>query len=340
MTFVVVGAGSIGCYVGGRLAAAGENVIFVGRPGVLEPLRAAGLTVSDLSGFEAHVAPERLTCVTSCREALPFVHDSDVVVLLCVKGPATASAAGEIAEAFGAGICVVSLQNGVENVSRAKSAAPEADVVAGMVPYNVVWPGPAHVHRGTGGTVVLADTACTRTLVDAFKGAGISLRLAVDMLPIQWGKLLINLNNPVNALSGLSLRDELGDRNYRSAWARLMSEGLAVLRKARIAPAQVLAVPVTSLVRVLPLPNPIFRVLAKAMANVDPKASSSMADDLRRGRPTEVDDLCGAIVRLGQTVGVATPANQRTVELVTSYDGTPIAGPALVRELSKRKASR
>lgn len=335
MTFVIVGAGTIGCYVGGRLAAAGENVVFVGRPNVLDPLRNAGLIVSDLGGFEARVAPERLVCATSCDEAAQRVAGDDVIVLLCVKGPGTATAAGEIAGAFGARTCIVSLQNGVDNVSRVRAAAPDADAVAGMVPYNVVWLGPAHVHRSTGGVLTLEETARTRGIVDLFARAGIPVRLAADMVPIQWGKLLVNLNNPVNALSGLSLRDELADRDYRRAWARLIAEGLGVLRKAQIEPAKILAVAPSVLVRLLPLPNAIFRRLARRMATVDPKASSSMADDLRRGRPTEIDDLCGAIVRLGQTLGVPAPANQRTIELITSFDGTPIAGATLVRELAR-----
>jgi 2-dehydropantoate 2-reductase len=153
------------------------------------------------------------------------------------------------------------------------------------------------------------------------------------MVPVQWGKLLVNLNNPVNALSGLSLREELADRNYRRAWARLIAEGLAVLQAGDIEPAKILAIPPATLVRLLPLPNVIFRMLARRMATVDPKASSSMADDLRRGRQTEIDDLCGAIVRLGMRVGVPAPANARTIELIRSYSGTPIPGRALLRQL-------
>jgi len=333
MTFVVVGAGAIGCYAGGRLAVAGERVLFVGRPGVLGPIEERGLTLSDLTGFEAHLVAERIACVASVLEAAARTGPEDVVILLAVKGPATVAAAREIAETFGPGTSIVSLQNGVDNVERIRAEMPSADVVAGMVPYNVVWVSPTHVRRATGGIVHLADTARTRALAEAFGRAGVPVKLEADMLPVQWGKLLVNLNNPVNALSGLPLRDELADRNYRSAWARLIAEGLAVLRAAKIVPAKVLAVPPATLVRLLPLPNALFRLLARRMASVDPKASSSMADDLRRGRQTEIDDLCGAIVRLGERVGVRARANRRMVELVQAYHGTPVSGPALAREL-------
>jgi 2-dehydropantoate 2-reductase len=292
------------------------------------------LTVSDLSGFEAHVAPDRMTCVESAREAAQRTAGNDAVILLAVKGPATAAAAQEIVDAFGPSVCIVSLQNGVDNIERIRSVAPDADVIAGMVPFNVVWLGDAHVRRATGGGVIyLADTPRTRALSDAFSRAGVPVRLEADMVPVQWGKLLVNLNNPVNALSGLSLREELADRNYRRAWARLIAEGLAVLQAGDIEPAKILAIPPATLVRLLPLPNVIFRMLARRMATVDPKASSSMADDLRRGRQTEIDDLCGAIVRLGMRVGVPAPANARTIELIRSYSGTPIPGRALLRQL-------
>lgn len=335
MEFVVVGAGGVGCYIGGRLAAGGAKVVFVGRPSVLDPIAAAGLTVTDLDGFRAELRPGDVACVGSCAEAVAKIETGhDATILLTVKGPATEQAAAEIAAAFPAGTLVVSFQNGVDNVARVRSKAPQVDVVAGMVPYNLVWLGPAHVHRGTGGGALhLADTPRTRQLAPAFETSGLGLTFDADMPAVQWGKLLVNLNNPVNALSGIPLREELADRDYRRSWALLMSEGLRVLEAAKIEPARILALPASGLVHVLPLPNPVFRTAARQMAAIDPSARSSMADDLRLRRPTEIDDLCGAILRLGQTVGVPAPANAKMCGLVSNFDGTYLSGPELLAGL-------
>ena len=174
MNLIILGAGAIGCYVGGRLAAAGQQVTLVGRPRVIEPLACGGLSVSDLEGFKAHVAPDQLRLAPSLAAALtakPLLLDQSSVILLCVKGGATTAAAQEIAACCPSGTPVVSLQNGVENPARIGRAAPQLLALAGMVPHNVVMPktpGEANaatcVHRATTGSLYLARHPVTEAL--------------------------------------------------------------------------------------------------------------------------------------------------------------------------------
>jgi len=133
---------------------------------------------------------------------------------------------------------------------------------------------------------------------------------------VQWGKLLLNLNNPVNALSNLPLRQELLDRDCRRVFAALQTEALRVMARAGIAPAQVTAVSPTLLPHVLRLPNWLFTRLAKRMLQIDAKARSSMWDDLEAGRVTEIDALSGAVVRLAAQQGMEAPLNARMCELL------------------------
>jgi 2-dehydropantoate 2-reductase len=310
-TVLVMGAGTIGCYLGGCLAAAGVDVVFVGRPRVLSALRAHGLRVTDMDGADHRIDAASLRLADSVpADARP------ALVLLAVKSGATAEAAAELAAALPAGTPVLSMQNGVSNAATAQAAAPALRVLPGMVPYNVAELGSGHFHRGTGGVLAAQDDAALRPWVDVFARAGIPLKLHADLTSIQWGKLLINLNNPVNALSGRPLREQLLQRGYRRCFAALIDEGLALLRAAGIAPAQVVAVPPRTLVKLLRLPTPLFRLIAARMLRIDPKARSSMADDVARGRPTEIDALCGEIVRLAQAQGLRAPRNARMVELL------------------------
>ena len=334
MKFVVLGAGAIGCYIGGRLAHAGEHVTFVGRPRVIDPLAMHGLTVSDLDGFSSHQEGAILRLATSLLE----VADRDgAVILLCVKGGATVAAAQEIAQACPPGTTVVSLQNGVDNVARIGAAAPQMKVLAGMVPYNVVMRSAHHVHRATSGSLYIEQSAASEQFAPIFKAAGLPTELSTNMHPVQWGKLLLNLNNPVNALSDMPLQAQLSDRNFRRVLAGLQTEALALLAKAGIAPAKVAAVSPRVLPHLLRLPNWLFTRLAARMLRMDASARSSMWDDLHHGRVTEIDDLCGAVVRLAHAQDTSAPLNQRMCSLIVRHQAGTAATYAAGRGMSGRQ---
>lgn len=203
-----------------------------------------------------------------------------------------------------------------------------------MVPYNVAMLEPHHVHRGTSGHLVLGHSAATTALQADFAHAGLPLQLAHDMQSVQWGKLLLNLNNAVNALSDLPLRTELMDRDYRRVLATLQDETLAALKAAGIRPAQVASAPPRLLPTILRLPNWLFTRIAARMLRMDDKARSSMWDDVQAGRVTEVDDLCGAVVRLAAQHGLQAPANAAMCQLVAEHRaGQRISGAQLLARL-------
>lgn len=332
MNFIILGAGAIGCYVGGRLARAGQNVTLVGRPRVIDVLAVHGLTVTDLDGFKAHVEATALRLAPSLRDAGV---DGDSVILLCVKGGGTEAAAREMAQACKPGTTVVSLQNGVDNVARIQADAPQMQVLAGMVPYNVVMREGHHVHRATTGSLHIERSLASAQIASRFNASGLPTDLSDNMRAVQWGKLLLNLNNPVNALSDLPLQAQLQDRDYRRVLADLQSEALAVLARAGISPAKVAAVAPRALPHLLRLPNWLFTRVAARMLRMDAQARSSMWNDLQQGRATEIDDLCGAVVRLARTHGGSAPLNQRMCELVAQHKtGQRLSGPQMRKALS------
>ncbi len=336
MKFIVLGAGAIGCYVGGRLALAGQQVSFVGRPRVIEALATHGLTVTDLEGFSAHLGGTALQLALSLREVPPS--DEPIVILLCVKGGATDGAARQVAEVCPPGTVIVSLQNGVDNLARIQAAAPNMQVLAGMVPYNVVMNGSHQVHRATTGPLQIARSPASEKFLATFNQSGLPTLLIDDMRAVQWGKLLLNLNNPVNALSELPLQAQLRDRNYRRVLADLQTEARAVMARAGITPAKVTTVAPRALPHLLRLPNWLFTRVAARMLRMDASARSSMADDMRQGRVTEIDDLCGAVVRLARANGMAAPLNEAMCQLIPAHLlGQPVSGVALRKMLMAAK---
>ena len=315
----VMGAGSVGCLVGGRLQAAGAQVHYIGRPRVLNALRQHGLRLTDRDGGDIHLPASTL----SLHEEVP---PGAGLVLLCVKSSATADAAAHLAAAVAAGTPVLSLQNGVANADLGAAAAPMLQWIAGMVPFNIAELAPGHFHRGTGGRLAAQEHPALLPWLGLLSSAGLALALHADLRPVLWGKLLLNLNNPVNALSGLPLRAELLDHDCRRVWAALQLEALSAMRAAGIRPAQMTALSPQRLPRLLQLPNWLFKPLARRMLQIDARARSSMADDLRLGRPTEVDAFCGAVARLAHAQGLQAPLNTRMNNLLSANKPAPLSG--------------
>ena len=330
-TICIYGAGSIGCYVGGRLAAAGARVVLIGRARMGEELAAHGLHVTDYRGAAIDVGPaafEYSIDTTRLRSA--------DLILVTVKSAATAAAGADISRFARADAIVISLQNGIGNDGVLRAAAPQNCVLAGMVQFNVAAYGEGRFHQGSeGGLGVAADSALSAFLT-AFERAGLALAQHADIAAVQWAKLLLNLNNAVNALSGLPLKAQLAQRAYRRCTALAQDEGLHALAAARIRPARLTAVPPAWIPRVLRLPDALFRRIAARMLAIDPLARSSMQDDLRAGRVTEVDWLNGEIAKLARKHSVAAPANERLVELVHAAERggqTHWSGDALLAQL-------
>ncbi len=311
MRVCVYGAGSVGCYIGGRLAAGGAEVTFVGRPRIADETAEHGLRLTDLHGTERRVPPREARVITKAPDLTGVG-----LVLVTVKSAATAAAAAELAEVARPGTVVISFQNGLRNVDILRRALPERIVVPGMVQFNVAHQSDGHFHAGTdGGLEVQADPALSPYL-SAFERAGLPLGRHADLAPVQWAKLLFNLNNAINALSGRPLRAELSDRDFRRCFALSLAEALRLLRRAELPVARLTPLPPALLPRLITAPDAVFTRLAASMIRIDPYARSSMLDDLDAGRPTEVDELNGEVVRLAGRLSERAPVNQRLVELV------------------------
>jgi 2-dehydropantoate 2-reductase len=330
---VVFGAGAIGCWVGGRLAAGGCDVTLVGRSRVLDELR-DGLTTSELHGDTRTAKPALSTD--------PAVVEAADLVLVTVKSAATADAAHEVGPKLGPKTILVSLQNGVRNVPTLRAELPRRAVIAGMVPFNVIRKGPGHYHRASGGKLMFEAIDIASAFSDACLRANVAFELRDDMPGVQWAKLTMNLNNAINALSGLPLATELSDHAFRSCLALAQREAIAMIRAAGEPLARVTLVPPSWMPRLLTLPDAIFKRLAGRVVAIDPTARSSMWDDLQAKRPTEIDYINGEIVRLAKTLGREAPVNATLVSLIRAAEQggkRDFKGDELYRILSRPAGS-
>jgi 2-dehydropantoate 2-reductase len=307
----VFGAGSIGAYVGGALIAAGAEVVMIGRARMRERIAQHGLTVSDMDGRNTQLPAARVHYSED-----PSALAGAGLVLVTVKSADTESTALALALHAAPNALIVSLQNGIGNADLLRRVLPGRTVLAGMVPFNVVQLPDSRFHRGTEGSLMVEASPALAPWLPAFEAAGLPLVQRNDFVAVQWGKLLLNLNNPVNALSGIPLKAQLSDRGYRRCLALLIDEALRALSAAGIAPARIGKVPPSRMPRLMRLPNWLFRRIAAAALRIAPEARSSMWEDLQAGRRTEVDYLNGAVVALAEKAGLDAPANRRIVELV------------------------
>ncbi|HEV2080772.1 MAG TPA: 2-dehydropantoate 2-reductase [Allosphingosinicella sp.] len=308
---VVLGAGSVGCFVGGAWASAGLDVSFVGRDEVASEVAKQGITLSDQEGWKTHIPPGTLRFSTK-----PAALAKADIVLLTVKSTGTAAAARQIALHAKRKPVVISFQNGVSNVDGLKAALPKLQVLQGMVPYNVIRPGPGRWHRATWGELTAERHTVTERLSREIGERPGRLLLSDDMRGVAWGKLLFNLNNAINALSGMTILEELSHRDYRRVLAAAIVEALELLDAVGIKPAQIGQVPPKLLPHAIGAPDLIFKNLFLRIQKIDPSARGSMADDFAAGRPTEIDYLNGEVVKLAEKLGKDAPVNRAIVELV------------------------
>jgi len=318
----VAGAGSIGCFVGGMYAAAGRRVALLARPRVIEEIATCGLCLTSLNGFERRIAASQLSLSEN-----PAILGDAAVVLVTVKSGDTLEIADLIALHAPTEALVVSLQNGVGNVAVLRERLPGRRVLAGMVPFNVIALGRGRYHRATSGDIVIeaddADSANQLSMPD------LKVRATGNIAGVQWGKLLVNLNNALNALADLPLRRQLAQRAWRVLFADQIAEGLAALKLDGIKPVSSTPIPASWAPPLLRLPDALFEALLGRTMKIDPEARSSMWEDLQRGRPTEIDYLQGVIVEIADRHGLQVPLSRRIVALIKRAEAAGKGSPKL-----------
>jgi 2-dehydropantoate 2-reductase len=296
----VVGAGAVGGYFGGLLARAGAPVNMIGRPPFVDAVKKNGLFLDTLQ-FQEKVRVEASTEITA-------VHGAEVV-LFCVKTTDNASTARAIAPLLAKGALVLSMQNGVDNVEQIRATAgiaalPSVVYVAASVPE------PGRVkHVGRGDLVVGPKNEKTERVAALFARANVPCRVSENIEGELWTKLIWNCAlNAVSALGHAKYGQIAGSADAWKVVETAVYEVLAVAKAANIHPPG-LEDPKAALAGALKI--------ATQMA----EALSSTAQDMNRGKLTEIDSLNGYVSRRGAELGVPTPVNHALYALVKLAEG-------------------
>lgn len=286
-----MGAGSVGCYFGALLARAGHTVTLIGRQAHVQAITAHGLRLQSAT-LDEHV---RLSASTEAKA----VAGADVV-LLCVKSTDTETAARQIQPHLAPGALVLTLQNGVDNDERVRAMLGPAQPVAAAVVYvATAMAGPGHVRHFGRGDLLIAPSPVSERLALELAAAGIPTQVSGNVRGALWAKLVINC--AYNALSAIT------QQPY--GWL-VQQDGASAVIADLVAECQ--AVAQADGVRMDGDVHAAVRCIAQSM----PGQLSSTAQDLARGRPSEIEHLNGYVVRRGAALGLATPVNRALLVLV------------------------
>ncbi|GEQ73870.1 2-dehydropantoate 2-reductase [Comamonas testosteroni] len=284
LSVAVMGAGSVGCYFGALLARAGHPVTLIGRASHMQAISQHGLRLQ--------TATEDLNIPVATSTEASAVAGADVL-LFCVKSTDTEAAAAQIKPHLAAHTQVLSLQNGVDNDRRLRLVLGQQPVAAAVVYVATAMAGPGHVRHFGRGELVIAPCPQGDEIALQFSAANIPTQTSDGVLTALWQKLIINC--VYNALSALT------QQPY--GWL-IAQQGVPAVMQDIAAECKAVALADGVL-----LPASVDEAVA-AIARTMPRQLSSTAQDLARGKPTEIDHLNGYVVRRGQALGIATPINR------------------------------
>lgn len=316
----VVGAGAIGCYLGTMLAQSSDlELIFIGRERMALEAAAYGLTAQDLDGACYQIASP---CVYTEYEALRTAQ----LVLVTVKALDLQSLLPRLTRYLSADALVVAMQNGLA-IAPLYQQFLSQPVLRAIVPFNVVKISPGFYARTTGADMIWqqSDDPRIQAVLMQLSHQGIQSKQVDDIKAAEFGKLMLNLNNAINALSDLPLQQQLLQRPYRLVLAAAIKELLELCRRLNISSYSYTSIPNRFIPLLLQTPDWLFKRLAKKMLAISPDARSSMWDDIQAGKATEIDFLNGAVVTLAEQLKLDAPVNRLLRQLVKRKEqGEPI----------------
>jgi 2-dehydropantoate 2-reductase len=283
MKVAVVGAGAVGCYYGGMLARAGHDVTLIGRPQHVEAIERQGLRL------ETQTFDERIRVSASSEGSAV---QSAQLVLFCVKSTDTESAAAAIKPHLAPDALLLSLQNGVENADRLRAILPQ-DVLAAVVYIGTEMAGPGHVRHHGRGELIIERSRASDEVAQALIAAGVPTDISDNVRGALWAKLILNCAyNALSAITQLPYGRLVKGAGITAVMRDVIDECLAVAKADDVT-----------------IPGDVDAAVRK-IAETVPGQYSSTAQDLARGKPSEIDHLNGVIVRRGEALGVATPVNR------------------------------
>lgn len=296
VTVAVMGAGAVGCYYGGMLARAGHPVTLIGRAQHVEAAKRAGLRM-ETKAFDEHVKVDASEKADAVRGA--------ELVLFCVKSPDTEAAGTLMKNHLSPNCSILSLQNGVDNAERLAGVLGR-EVIPAVVYVATEMAGPGHVKHHGRGELIVGRSAAGERVAAALRAAGVPVEVSDNVAGALWAKLVVNCAyNALSAITQLPYGRLVQGEQVGAVMRDVVEECLAVARASGVK-----------------VPGDMHATVKK-IGETMPAQFSSTAQDLARGKPTEIDFLNGYVVRRGQALGIPTPANRVLWALVKLIEAKP-----------------
>ena len=293
----VMGAGAVGCYFGGMLARAGHGVTLIARPQHVQAIMANGLRMQTRT-FDEQVRLNASSDVSAAQDA--------DLILFCVKSTDTEAAGAQLRPHLNQGALLLCLQNGVDNADRLRAVLPEFEVAAAVVYVATEMAGPGHVKHHGRGALVIEPSSTSQAVSEALIAADVPTEVSGNVRGALWLKLILNCAyNAVSAIAQRPYGENVAGEGIADVMRDVVAECLAV------ASAEGVTVPGNV--------EAAIRNIAESM----PAQFSSTAQDLARGKRSEIDYLNGLIVRRGDAHGIATPVNRTLWSLVKLLESKP-----------------
>ncbi|RCK46154.1 ketopantoate reductase family protein [Thalassospira profundimaris] len=294
MKIAVMGAGAVGCYYGAMLARAGHDVTLIGRPDHVEAMNRDGLLLD-------FGATQEFVSVTASTDAVAIAGAE--LVLFCVKSTDTQSAGEQIKPFISKDTIILSLQNGVDNAERL-SVVLGQPVIPVVVYVATSMGGAGHVKHHGRGELVMGPSDQSRIVADTLRPAGIPIEISENAAGALWAKMILNCAyNALSAITQLPYGKLVEGEGVGNVMRNAVEECLAVARKDGVT-----------------VPDHVWEAIEK-IAQTMPTQFSSTAQDLARGKPSEIDYLNGYIVRKGTEFGIPTPTNLTLFALTKLQEG-------------------
>jgi 2-dehydropantoate 2-reductase len=316
MRLAVIGAGAVGSVVGGLLARAGEDVTLIGRRSHADAVNRDGLRIDGALGeLRIHVR---------AAERLDFKPD---LALLTMKTQGVAAAAREL-HSYLHGVPVLTMQNGVRSDELVAEVLGRDQLLSSVVVFGATFLEPGAVTYSPKGVLVLGVpfgpiNERTRAIA-AFLGKGVPTQLSGNIAGAHWTKLIVNENNALPAVTGLSIQEINRHAALRRLSVLMMREAVDTIAAAGIKLASLPRLPAAALTTVLRTPLPFATRLLRlsSLSLGRSPALGSTLQSVRRGEKTEIDYLNGEVVALGKRTGRPTPYNAAVVDLVHQVEAT------------------
>jgi 2-dehydropantoate 2-reductase len=279
------------------LARAGHDVTLIARPQHAEAVHRAGLRM-ETKAFDEYVKLGASVDAAAAQGAN--------LVLFCVKSTDTEAAGAQLRPHLSPGALVLCLQNGVDNADRLRTVLPPGQVAAAVVYVATEMAGPGHVKHHGRGELVIEPSAAGSKVAEALAAAGVPTEVSANVRGALWLKLIINCAyNAVSAIAQQPYGRNVRGEGIREVMRDVVDECLAVAKADGV-----------------DVPGDVHATVA-ALVESMPTQMSSTAQDLARGRRTEIDHLNGLVVRRGEALGIPTPANRVLWALVKLLESRP-----------------